>query len=102
MEWGGGAEVSSHDSIHKAKKTGGGPHHMQDHHTWGLGIGLRKLVFFDFEYSSNIQLSLKIDFFLFVHMFSPEASMNIFFAINHIAIYMCNSLKCWFKHPLPN
>ena len=23
---------------------GGGPHHMQGHHTWDLGIGLRKLV----------------------------------------------------------
>jgi hypothetical protein len=28
--------------------------------------------------------------------------MNIYiFYVNHIAICMCNSLKCWFKHPLP-
>jgi hypothetical protein len=25
----------------------------------------------------------------------------IFYNINHVAILMCNSLKCWFKHPLP-
>ena len=25
--------------------------------------------------------------------------MNQVFNINHIAICMCNSLKCWFKHP---
>ena len=27
--------------------------------------------------------------------------MNIYFYVNHIAICMCNGLKCWFKHPLP-
>ena len=34
-------------------------------------------------------------------MFSPKAIMKIFFYINHIAICMCNSLNCWFEHPLP-
>ena len=27
--------------------------------------------------------------------------MKIYFYVNHIAICMCNGLKCWFKHPLP-
>ena len=30
-------------------------------------------------------------------MISPKAHINY-----HIAICMCNSLKCWFKHPLPH
>ena len=30
-----------------------------------------------------------------------KANMNIYFYINHVAICMCNSSKCWFKHPLP-
>ena len=33
-------------------------------------------------------------------MCSPNANM-LFFNINHIAICMCNSLKCWFKHTQP-
>jgi hypothetical protein len=49
-----------------------------------LWIGLRKLISFDFEYSSNIQLRLK----------------NYIY-VNHIAICLGNSVKCWFKHPLP-
>ena len=44
---------------------GGGPHHMQARHTWGLWIGLRKLACgFDFEYASNIQLRLISSFFI--------------------------------------
>ena len=35
-------------------------------------------------------------------MFSPKANMILYICnINHIAICMCNSLKCCFKHPLP-
>ena len=45
---------------------GVGPHHMQGHHTRGLGIGLRKLVGFGVEYSSHIQLRL---FFLFFSLY---------------------------------
>jgi hypothetical protein len=29
------------------------------------------------------------------------ATLHKGFVINHIAICTCNSLKCWFKHPLP-
>jgi hypothetical protein len=25
------------------RNEGGGPHHMQGHHTWGIGINLKKL-----------------------------------------------------------
>ena len=46
---------------------GGGPHHMQGCHIQGLGTGLRKLAGFDFEYSSNNQLSLEI-FFLSLYL----------------------------------
>ena len=35
-------------------------------------------------------------------MFSPKPNTKFcFFNIKHIAICMCNSIKCWFKHPLP-
>ena len=40
--------------------------------------------------------------FLFIPMLSTKANM-IFFKldINHVAICMCNILKCWSKDPLP-
>jgi hypothetical protein len=50
--------------------------------------------------SSNIHL--KLFFFFFIPIFSAKVNMNVCFVyINHIAPCMCNSLKCWFKHPLP-
>ena len=53
---------------------------------------------FDYEYSIEAK---KYIFSLFTPMLRPKANMNIYFYINHIAICMCNSLKWWFKHPLP-
>ena len=50
---------------------------------------------FDLEYSSKIQSRLFFSFFK--PILGPKA---IFFNINHIAMCMCNSSKCWFKHPL--
>ena len=56
---------------------------------------------FDFEQSSNIQLRLKI-FFLSCYLCLAQRLIWIYnFYVNHIAICMCNSLKCWFKYPLP-
>jgi hypothetical protein len=39
---------------------GGGPHHMQGCYTWGPMDWFKEGSGFDFEYSSNIQLRLKI------------------------------------------
>ena len=79
----------------------GDPHHMQGCHTRGLWIGLRKLVV-DFEYSSNIQLRLKTFFVSWYLCLAQRLIWMFFFNINHIALCMCNSWKCWFKHPLPS
>ena len=55
---------------------------------------------FDFEYSSNIQLRPKKTF-LSLYLCLVQMMLWIYiFYIKHIAICMCNSLKCWFKHPL--
>ena len=35
-------------------------------------------------------------------MSKTKANKNMYvFHINHVIICICNSLKCWFKHPLP-
>jgi hypothetical protein len=49
----------------------GGPHHMQGYHTEGLGINLRKLVGFDFKYSS-------IEAKLFSNLYSQKDNMTIY------------------------
>ena len=46
---------------------GGGPHHMQGCHTQGPMDWFKEASGFDFEYSSNIQLRLKI-FFLSLYL----------------------------------
>jgi hypothetical protein len=46
------------------------------------------------EYS----IETKNIFSFLIPMFSPKANMNIFFLYHHIAICMCNILKCRFKH----
>ena len=52
---------------------------------------------FDLECSSNIQLRRIFSFYLF----QAIILIWVFLYINHIAICMRNSLKCWFKHTLP-
>ena len=80
---------------------GGGPHHMQGCHIRGPMDWFKEASSFDFEYSSNIQLRLKI-FFLSWYLCLAQRLIWIYtFYVNHIAICMCNSSKCWFKHPLP-
>ena len=51
-----------------------GPQHMPNHHTHGLGIGLRKLL----DLTLNIQLKLNFFFKAFTHMFSPKANIISF------------------------
>ena len=81
-------------------KGGGSSSHARTSYT-GPMDRVKEASGFDFEYSSNIQLSLQ--FFLFsTPMFNPKANMNIIILYQpRIAICMCNSLKCRFKHPLP-
>ena len=85
---------------------GGGSCHMRGCHTQGLEIDLRKLVVLtlNFHQIFNWVIIIIINFFFFFFftpMFSPKTNMNIyiyidrFFYINHIAICMCNSLKCY-------
>ena len=42
---------------------GGGPHHMQGHHTTGARDQFKEASGCDFECSSNIQLRLEVFFF---------------------------------------
>ena len=63
---------------------------------------LKKASSFDCEYS----IETKDIFSFLIPMFSSKANMmflyfSFLFYINHIAICICNSLKCWVKHPLP-
>ena len=51
----------------------GNPHHMQGHHTWDLGISLKKLVVL----TLNIHQAFNFLSF-FVPMFSPNIIMNIY------------------------
>ena len=60
---------------------GGGPQHMQGHHTRDLGIGLRKLVVLTLNIHQNIQLRLVWIFF--------------FIYINHIAL---KKPRCTYLH----
>ena len=56
---------------------------------------------FDLNLISNISLRLQ-SFLFFIPTCSPKANMGFLnFYINYINIRMCNSSKCWFKHPLP-
>ena len=56
-----------------------------------------------------LSFSLFVSFFYLVPwpwiVFRPKANMNTHTHthtyINHITICICNSLKCWFNHPLP-
>ena len=55
---------------------------------------------FDFKIFIKYSIEAKNESF-FIPLLSPKANMNTFSYIIHIAICLCNSLKCWFKHPLP-
>ena len=82
-----GLDLVSNHVVLVLGNEGGGPHHIEGHHTLGLWIGLRKSLGFGFEYSSNIQLRLKR---CFLSLYLKLAQMLIW-------ICMCNSLK----YPLP-
>ena len=56
---------------------------------------------FDFENSSNIQLMLKITFYSLYLCLTHGLVWILLLNINHIAICVCNSFKCWFKHLVP-
>ena len=75
---------------------GGGPHRARSSYTGPIDWFMEASGF-DFEYSSNVQLRLKLDC---VSLYA-KANMNKHFNIDHIAICMCNSLKCWFKGEFP-
>ena len=77
---------------------GGGPHHMQGCHTQDLWIGFKKLVVLTSNInSSNIQLRLKINVSSWDLCLTQKLIRIYVFYINHIALGMCNSLKCWFN-----
>jgi hypothetical protein len=50
--------------------TCGDPHHVQGHYARGLLEWFKEARGFDFEYSSNIQLKLKLFFSFFMHVFN--------------------------------
>ena len=77
-------------------KEGRDPHHIQGRHTHDLYIALKKLVVL----TLNIhQISMETKHIFFLSLYLCLEHTNIY--INHVAICMCTSLTCWFKHPLP-
>ena len=69
-------------------------------YTWPM-YWVKEACGFDFEYSTNIWLRLTM-FLLSLHLCLAQRLICIdLFYIHHIALCMCNSLECWFKHPLP-
>ena len=78
---------------------GGGPHHMQDCHTQVLWIGFKKLVVLTLNFHQIFNWDFKKNPW-YLCLAQRLVWIYIFY-INHIAICMCNSSKCWFKHPLP-